>query len=756
MAGFCLFLLVAFLPGYALGNLTDVLRFRTRTLAFQLAASVPLALAIGPIVAFTVGRWLSLTAVLGVNAGLSAYALYLLARAVKKSSFNSTDKKFPVFLGLIAIWLVIALVSLADIQIGRRLYFSTIAFDYAVRTEFTQAIATYGIPAQNPFTYPGHLVVLRYHYFWMIPCALVQRLGCGLVDARQAFIAGTLWCGMGLMSLIPLYLRVFSPQGATNLYRRSVIGIALLGVTGLDILGALLMWWLHYVGLVGGVSPSVEWWNNQVDGWVYTMLWEPHYTCALIACLTGFLVLWDVPQNSGLRRRIVSGLVAGMAFATAAGAGIYVAMVFAVFLALWTLLTLAQRWYRDTGMFVVAGVTAVAFTIPYLRTLTSTKAGGGGGQLFHLTVRSFDLVELLLKIFGFDRPWQILVGDLLTLPLNYFLELGVFFVAGWITWTRFRRRGRPATRYELAAFAMAATSIVICTFVKSSVITNNDLGWRGFLIAQFVLLLWAAELLSIPAAIPDASKSLLHLLLIVGAAGVVCDLASLRFFPVLSDAGVVPKIAWMTADRKLGERTYANREAYEWLRARTSPRAIVQQSPNVAYQETFWGLYGQRQTVAADRACGTGFGGDSDECAPTYARLDQLFSHGTSESFAAACRALPVDFFIAKDTDPVWHDRSSWVWNRPAIFENDFVRLFPCQPGPVSTKLDGSAPRAAGAVAQTVVSSGLRRQRGRNTDLRGTCKIRSAQAKPGCTLGPPPLQVQCLLWLGRRFRLPRL
>ena len=87
-------------------------------LEFQLAASVPLALAIGPILAFTVGRWLSLTAVLGVYAGLSAYALYLLARAVKKTSFNSTDKKLLVFLGLIAIWLVIALVSLADIRSG--------------------------------------------------------------------------------------------------------------------------------------------------------------------------------------------------------------------------------------------------------------------------------------------------------------------------------------------------------------------------------------------------------------------------------------------------------------------------------------------------------------------------------------------------------------------------------------------------------------------------------------------------------------
>jgi len=39
----------------------------------------------------------------------------------------------------------------------------------------------------------------------------------------------------------------------------------------------------------------------------------------------------------------------------------------------------------------------------------------------------------------------------------------------------------------------------------------------------------------------------------------------------------------------------------------------------------------------------------------------------------------------------------------------------------------------------------------RSTDFRGTCKTRHAQAKPPA----PPLQVHCLPWWGRRFRLPR-
>jgi hypothetical protein len=676
LAAFLLFPLIVLLPGYAIGWLTNVLRFRSRTFAFRLTASVPLAITVGPTVSFAVGRLLNLDAVLWIYGVLSVVALGLFGIAVRKGEFHLPWRKMAPFAGFVALWLVIALAMLTDIQIGRKLYFSIIAFDYAVRTEFTQAISTFGVPAQNPFFYPGHATVLRYHYFWMIPCALVQRLSGGLADARQAFVAGSMWCGIGLLSLVLLYLRAFSPQGAANLYRRGIIGIALMGVTGLDILGALFLVFLNRQGLIPYIPPSVEWWNNQVDGWLYTMLWEPHYLCALMACLTGFLVLWDVPEETGLAPRIIPAVVAGLGFSTAAGAGIYIDMIFAAFMAVWTLITILKRWFRETAMLCTSGVVALEFTKPYFHSLAGAK--GSGGSLLQLTVRTFDLGEILLRLFGLDRPWQIALGDLALLPLNYFLELGFFFVIGQLVWNNFRKRNRPATRQELAAFTMAGVSILICTFVRSSVIANNDLGWRGFLIAQFMLLIWAADLVT-AGGIPKATRSLVRACLILGVAGVMYDLAILRFYPVLSDAKLVPKIDWLAGDEQLGLRTYANREAYEWLRQRTSPRAIIEQNPNVHIQETFWGMYGHRQALAEDQGCGTNFGGDADDCGTIYKRMDELFTHGAPESFEAACEAVPVDVFVAKDTDPVWRDRSSWVWNRPAAFQNNFVRLIPCR-----------------------------------------------------------------------------
>jgi hypothetical protein len=674
-AGFALFSLLAFFPGYAIGWLTNVFEFRTRLLPFRLAASVPVSLAVGPILGYTVGRWFGLNAVWLVYAvlGVAAVSSGALRRKARLGAGFDFRALWP-FAALIALWMAVAFLSLADLPIGRRLYFSVIDFDYAVRIAFTHSIGAFGLPARNPFFFPGHAAALRYHYFWMIPCAQIYRLGMPLVDAREAFIAGTMWVGIGLISLIPLYLRLFSsaPQA---LLRRSRIGIALLAVTGLDIVPTLLFVWLSRAGVVRGMSPSVEWWNEQVDGWLYTMLWEPHYTCSLIACLTGFLIVWSLPPQASRLRRIVSGFIAGMAFATAAGCGIYVAMVFAVFLGLWLVVTVARKGWREAETLVIAGAVAVTLIQPFIASLRDSSSAAPGPRLLEFTVRAFVPVDMALQL-SLNRSWQRYAIDLLFLPLNYFIELGVFFVVGRMVWTRFRERNRPATPAELAACLMAATSILICTFVKSSIIANNDLAWRGFLPAQFILLLWAADVLSERASLTPTVR----LLLVLGLASVIYDLAILRFYPVLSDAGKVPKIGWIANDQLLGLRTAANRGAYEWLRARTPETAVIQPNPEPDYQDTFYGAYGHRQTVAVGGACASGFGGDPRECAPLMPALAGLFAGGGTQVFESACRSLPIDVVVAKDTDAAWRDRASWVWTGNPIFHNDFVRLFDCHP----------------------------------------------------------------------------
>jgi len=648
-------------PGYVIAWLLDLFDFRRRTPRFRIALSIPLSISLCPILVYWFGYWPVIAT--------WAVGVALAIRGLRKPS---RPRVSPLLCAMAAGWIVLAILSLVDLQFGNRLYYSTIGLDYSIRSAMIYSISTNGVPARSPFFFPGHPVTLRYHYFWLILCAMLRPFGADLFSGRQALIAGTPWSGLGLMGIIALYLRLFSAEGASNLRRRLTTAIALLGVTGLDILPTLALVALYATGASGKVFPSVEWWNEQVDGWIYTMLWEPHHLAGLIACLTTFLLLWRAAEQPSRRGLLKHSAVAGVALATAVGASIHVTFVFAIFLAVWTATTVWRRWWRDTAALAIAGVIAPLTAISYLRSILGP---GSGGPPVRFTVRSFMIPDFVMKAVGL-KSWQVTVGDLLLLPLNYFLELGLFFAAGWLWWSAWRAKGYPLGRRELALAAMAAVSIVTCTFLRSSLIGNNDLGWRGFLFAQFVLLLCAADLLGRWPQTPR--RGLLIALIVLGAAGTVFDVAMLRSYPLLSDRGAVPFLNWMTADRQLGRRTYDVREAYEWAQRRIPPDALVQHDPNVALQDTPAGLYADRQSAAFDMDCMSTFGGDPRECAPVAQRLKALFSADPPESLDQVCRDMPFDIILAKDTDPAWNNRQSWIWKHEAIFTNPHVRLFRC------------------------------------------------------------------------------
>ena len=101
------------------------------------------------------------------------------------------------------------------------------------------------------------------------------------------------------------------------------------------------------------------------------------------------------------------------------------ALVFAVFLLCWMCITVIKKWYQETAMLVIAGVTAALLSLPYL---SSLRGPGAGGSLLQLKFRPFILVELFVKSL---QPWQTLAANILLLPLNYFLESGTLF-RGWL------------------------------------------------------------------------------------------------------------------------------------------------------------------------------------------------------------------------------------------------------------------------------------------------------------------------------------
>src|SRR5262249_17333828 len=146
---------------------------------------------------------------------------------------------------------------------------------------------------------------------------------------------------------------------------------------------------------------------------------------------------------------------------------------------------------------MIAGAVSLPLALPYLRSLTAGGDGpaGPGAHPIQWTVRTFMLPEMLMRAFGL-RNWQVAIGNLLLLPINYGMEFRLFFAVAWWGWKTWRAKRYRLERQDLAAVAMVGVSLMLCTFLRSTLIGNNDLGWRGFLIAQFVLLLWTADLLA--------------------------------------------------------------------------------------------------------------------------------------------------------------------------------------------------------------------------------------------------------------------
>jgi hypothetical protein len=694
---FFLFPLFIFIPGYVFGWLSDVFGFRKRSLLARFAISTPLSIAVFPIFTYLLWHWSVVAVWVMYGACWIGFLTLLFHDRHIWLSGLAISKTAGILLAIIAGWVVLGMFCLIDMQIGNRLYFPSAAHDYTLRVAFVSSITRTGIPPHNPYFFPGRPLTLRYHYFWFILCSLVDQLGGALVSPRQAMLASILWAGIGLIAVVPLYLRFFQPKGPVNIERRTLLGVALLSVTGLDILPVILFAWLTPLGLL----PTIEWWNNHIAAWTHAILWVPHHIAGLISCLTGFLVIWYVVRAPGSRNVILAGVIAGLAFASAVGLSIYVTFVFTFFLAIWLIITLFKRNLREAAAICSAGVIALAASAPYLWELLEAGSGqrSGGGPFVQLTIRWFSIAEALTLIIWPNGPaWREPLANAILLPLNYYLELGFLFKVGLVQWKRMRRGGDFFSQKELCGFTMAVTSIMICTFLTSGTISGNDLGWRGFMVAQFMLLIWGAELcdegfLAFSGRVGpeqrttmfgDNRRGVLIALIVLGVCGTLYEVCMFRFFPLITDEFPIRRYRYLAPDHKLGKRTYALRQTYEALRTKLPEHAIVQHNPNAVPGDLFFGLYGDRQAAAETAKCGVVFGGDPALCNGIISPINDLFEKPGAigvDRIDAVCKTLSIDALVVKDTDKVWADKSGWVWKTQPVIANDYARAFLCGRG---------------------------------------------------------------------------
>jgi len=662
------------IPGYVVGWMTNVFRFRARTFLMRMVFSTPIAVAIMPVFVYLAGGhprvlWLFFAAFWAVFAALMGKQLWTARRP-------SLPREFWIAAAIVLGWALLAILSLADLQIGDRLYFSVSAYDHAVRSAFTAAAAR-AIPPANPFFAATPPVTLHYHYFWMLICSLPVSLA-GLAP-RHALYGGTVWAGIALLSLIVIGLEFFTGV-KERLGRRALIGCGLLAVTGLDILPVLYL--SHFKA---PMYADPEWWNIQITSWVDGLLWAPHHIMAMLACLVGFLALRQ-PGISKLGRATSIG-IAGLAFASAGGLSTLATFAFAVSLGFWVLVSAIRRWWDEVALILAAGALAFVFAFPYLRTVIIPGIEGAGeGGFLHLAVREFPLaMRMLVRHTTLNIPSD--VANFLLLPLNYFFELGFFLLVAVLRLRDVLAKRIEVTREELAAWTMIGSSFLIGSFLRSTSLSSNDLGWRCFIQAQFLFLLWAVLLLdawSTGRAAADTRhgrgiRKVACAMLVLGVLGTVYQVIDLRVYPPLFDRGTIAKAEkWLDEDRQAGRRTFALRSVYEALTGSLPRNAVVQYNPlTPAYIPHL--LYSGHDAAIGLPGCAAGFGGDPAICRRRVDTIVPLFIHPSPADAARLdeiCSEFGISILLVTDSDPAWAQPDSWVWKRAPDLANQFVRAF--------------------------------------------------------------------------------
>lgn len=673
--------------GYVAAWLADAFSFRSRRLLSQLAVAALVGIATVPILTYLVLRYLG-----GWNAAwittvlMGAAMIYLMLVQARRSTLNEWVKlpaglRSALFVALI--WVCLGILLQIDFQLGDRVYFPYTGLgDLSFRVFLTDALSRVGAPLSNPFYFPGHPVPLAYYYFGYLIPAQIESLGQTSLGPRGPYFATVVWTGLLLLALIALYLQLTPSHWRIDFRKRFALFSGLMLVSGLD----LIMIFLG-AAVVQRFPDITDRWQEEggVPGWLVQLTWAPHHVMGFVACMVALLLLREMPRVANRRKELMTAILVGMAFASAIGLSVWLPIVAAGFCAVWFVYSAFNRDWQTLRVLTLSGMIGGVLILPFL---FETLALNPARQAFIVPdVKWFGpattLFERLSKIGQTISPRRQRFVYLLLLPLNYFLELGYVLLAGCFYWLQRVCNRLSIGRAEMFDLLLALTSFLMCTFLRSNILTN-DLAWRGIMLFCFVLVAWATEftigffrdlrrgLGTSSVGLGPRMRRVMIGLLLVGSAAFLYDIVIVRVFPVFFS---VPQ---------LGERTFAMRQLYAKLNGDLPPTAIFQHNPTAvsfgAGVDYFHGLYGNHQLAVSDFLLNL-----SLRLGPEYDRIRlqaiDLFmvTKPNSENDARQfCQQYKVTALIFKDTDGVWQNRSNWIWQRRPYFANSFGRVFLC------------------------------------------------------------------------------
>src|SRR5258706_4930037 len=665
LLGCSLFPLVLIMPGYVVGWALNLFDFRARLVHSRLALSLLLSVAISPVLFYLLASFLSFSATFLVTALF--FMAFVVLVIVDRPAFPLFHNKAMKWVFICAIlWIAIALFLLVDIQIGRELFFSVVSYDQTTRISIVDAMSRTGVPPVNPSYYPGYPVQMNFlYFFWYILSRMVDQIGGSQVDARGAFFASTIWCGIALMCTIAFYLRMRISKNSMNIWALALIGISLLTVSGLDFLPVSFA--MRYAG---GVVSDIEHWNEQITGWFGSLLWVPHHVAAMIACLVGVMLALSM-RGQTIKRQYILMVVAGIAFASAFGLSVWVTFVFVLFWGVWIVIHFVGQ--KDINLvlpMIFAGIVALALSVTFLLGIFSSVGAGGSSTGFPITfeVRAFSIADQILL--SSSRTVHSILR-LILLPFNYFLELGFYFLIG-ILWLRQKykeAKDNPLYAMEMILFWVA---FFVGTFMRSTVIENNDLGWRAWLPAQFILLIWGVDIFSqfLPFTIPrvDLSGRTKLNLLILAVLGI-----SKKFL----DFSLLRSSYYLALGHEVGNRIYSARQAYAVINQTLPEDVVVQYNPASTINRPI-GLYGMRQSAISDR---TAYGIPTDIYLAKATAVQRIFNLQNISDWLMVdnlCREHFIDVLVIVDGDKLWDSLNVLKLARPPLYMDKYFAVFTC------------------------------------------------------------------------------
>jgi hypothetical protein len=682
---------------------TNLHDFRNRSLVDRLFWSVPLSVAVSTIASVLIGKAFSLTAV--VVFFLGSAVLFLVTVGSERFRLSRSSRKWSIgwsplggkALTLCVIWIVLAVLSLIDFQSNHQLFLSLTIFDHASRVNWTESILRTGVPPANPLYFCEQPANMRYYYFWNVLCAAVARMSH--LPVRAVYVASCIWGGFILAAIIGLYLKYFLAVGV-RLRKQFLLTAWLIAVSGLS--SVVILWKTIYRN--GGLPGAPQIWAvAQLNSWYDSLLFVPHHISSMVCCMLAFLLAW-LYRHDGVRGGIASAAFIAAALASSFGLSIYVAFGFFLIILAWALRQVAlERAFRSVFLLAIGGAGALVLLLPYLSELRHGSSGMHGGSLFGFAVRETFPVDGILTTglmqnVAHSHPWVALsLSRLILLLPGIAIELGVFLIALLIYLVPAWRSRTPLTPAQKSLVFIAASTLLISSFIRSNVLDINDFGVRSALFLQFATLLLASEIIatwksvSLEANVSHAPPGLesnspkwlrftVRLAIVLGIFTTIHQAIIFRFTIPIAFAVTHMRPVRDPVASNLPHNTYISAIGYAQLGTSIPRDAIVQ--PNPASPNAFWSLVDdvnidRQRAIASDKPwCGAELGGDPRGCPAMAAAIDALFNGATADQARATCRSYKIGYLVSRIYDPAWQDKQSWVWTlNPVVSDPEFRAL---------------------------------------------------------------------------------